>query len=68
MINVHTSKRKPRLLRQVDVKLLEIMPKLQILLSKGDITFNYNYKRRRLSQAKHLESNKQLKINKDGHE
>ena len=27
--------------------MLEIMPKLQILLNKGDITFNYNNKRRR---------------------
>ena len=36
-------------MRQVDVKLLEIMPKFQILLNKGDIIFNYNNKRRRLS-------------------
>ena len=36
-------------MRQVDVKLLEIMPRLHILLNKGDITFNYNNKRRRLS-------------------
>ena len=36
-------------MRQVNVKLLEIVPKLQILLNKGGKTFSYNSKRRRLS-------------------
>ena len=45
---------KGNLLRQVDFKLLEIMPKLQFLLNKGDIAFNnlfiyYDNKWRRLS-------------------
>lgn len=38
-----------RLLRQVDVELFEIMPKLQILLHKEDMTFNNNNKQKRLS-------------------
>ena len=32
---------------QVDAKLLQIMPKLQILLDKGKVTFNNNNKRER---------------------
>ena len=43
-------------MRQVGVKLREIMPKLQFLLNKGDITFNYNNKQRRLSLLNFLHS------------
>ena len=32
---------------RVDAKLLQIMPKLQILLDKGKVTFNNNNKRKR---------------------
>ena len=32
---------------RVDAKLLQIMPKLQIFLDKGKVTFNYNTKRKR---------------------
>ena len=32
---------------RVDAKLLQIMPKLQILLDKGKVTFNTNNKRKR---------------------
>ena len=39
--------REPRLLPRVDHKLLQIMPKLQILLNKGNVTFNNNNKRKR---------------------
>ena len=35
------------MLMQVDAKLLQIMPKLQILLDKGNVTFNNNNKRKR---------------------
>ena len=38
-----------RLLRQVDVQLFEMMPKLQILLHKEDITISNNNKQKRLS-------------------
>ena len=38
---------KPRLLARVNAKLLQIMPKLQILLDKGEVTFNNNNKRKR---------------------
>ena len=53
--NLHTFedvKRKPRLLRQVGVKLFEIMPKLHILPDTGDITFNYINKQRRFGPLK----------------
>ena len=36
-----------RLLRQVDVELFEIKPKLQILLHKEDITFSNNNEQKR---------------------
>ena len=39
--------REPRLLAQVDAKLLQIMIKLRILLDKGNVTFNNNDKRKR---------------------
>ena len=39
-------------MKQVDVKLFEIVPKLQILPSKGDITLKYNKRRRSLSRLK----------------
>ena len=32
---------------RVDAKLLQIMPKLQILLDRGEVTFNNNNKRKR---------------------
>ena len=32
---------------RVDAKLIQIMPKLQILLDKGNVTFNNNNKRKR---------------------
>ena len=32
---------------RVDTKVLQIMPKLQILLDKGNVTFNNNHKRKR---------------------
>ena len=32
---------------RVDPKLLQMMPKLQILLGKGNVTFNNNNKRKR---------------------
>ena len=37
----------PRLLARVGAKLLQIMPKLQILLHQGKVTFNNNNKRKR---------------------
>ena len=39
--------RAPWLLARVDAKLLQIMPKLQILLDKGKVTFNNNIKQKR---------------------
>ena len=36
-------------MRQVDVELFEIMPKLQILLHREDIAFNNNNKQKRVS-------------------
>ena len=36
------SLREPQLLGRVDAKLLQVMPKLQILLDKGNVTFNNN--------------------------
>ena len=36
-------------MRQADVELLEIMPKLQILPDNGEMTFNSTNKRKRLS-------------------
>ena len=40
------SLREPRLLAQVDAMLLQMMPKLEILLDKGNATFNNNNKRK----------------------
>ena len=37
----------PRLLARVDAKLLQIIPKLRILLDKGKVTFHINNKRKR---------------------
>ena len=34
------TEREPLLLARVDAKLLQMMPKLQILLDKGNVTFN----------------------------
>ena len=46
-MNIKGSQREPRLLARVDAKLLPIMPKLQILLDKGKVTFNNTNKRKR---------------------
>ena len=52
--NTHTGKslqekllRDPRLLARVDPTLLQMMPKLQILPDKGNVTFNNNNNRKR---------------------
>ena len=41
------AQREPRLLARVDTKLLQMMPKLQNLLNKGNVTFNNYNKRKR---------------------